>query len=350
VSQTPTRPTRRRGDRRLGLFLAAVLIAAVAGGGLALKDNRATGPDSTGNPLVLRIGGPTGAVAAAATKLVGPPETLFAPPAGPGYGIAPAPAAERLDFRFAKKAPRSGLLWDIDTGQVLWSRDPERVLAIASVTKMMTALLVADHSLPYERVKITKQALAYTGSGVGVLPKKKTVRLETLLYGLLLPSGNDAAIALAQHVAGTVPRFVAMMNARAKELGLRCTHYYSPSGIDNRDSSCAADLARLTREVLARPRLARIVASRNAVLPFPIKGGKLYLSNNNTLMRQDYPGVDGVKTGFTDKAGHCLVASVRRHGVRLGMVLLHSPDTALQGKILFGRGFAAVARARAKAG
>jgi D-alanyl-D-alanine carboxypeptidase (penicillin-binding protein 5/6) len=326
----------------------AAALAAAGGGYLALSDDGASAPAGTADPLILRIGGPAGTAAARATALVGPADTLFATPAGPGYGVDPAPGPERLRFAFEKHAPRSALVWDIDTGRVLWSLRPQRVLAIASVTKMMTALLTVEHAQPFERVKITKQALAYTGSGVGVLPKKKTVRLETLLYGLLLPSGNDAAIALAQHVAGTVPRFVVLMNARARQLGLRCTSFHSPSGIDDRDSSCAADLARLAREVLNHRRLAKIVASRNAVLPFPIKGGKLYLSNNNTLMRRRYLGVDGVKTGFTDKAGHCLVASVRRHGVRLGIVLLHSPDTALQGRILFGRAFRKLLRARAR--
>lgn len=339
---------RRHGKRRLAAS-AGLLTAAIAGGGaLALHgdstDNASARP---AEPLVVRVDGPTGAAAAAqATPLVGPPDFVSAPPAGPGYAIDPAPKRERLDFTFKKSAPRSALVWDIDTGKVLWSRSPGRVLAIASVTKMMTALLTVDHARPYERVKITKEALAYQGSGVGVLPKKKSVRLETLLYGLMLPSGNDAAIALAQHVGATVPRFVAMMNERAAELGLRCTKFYSPSGIDDRDSSCASDLARITREVLYRPRLAKIVASRKAVLPFPIEGGKLYLYNNNTLMRRGYPGVDGVKTGYTDKAGHCLVASARRNGVRLGIVLLHSPDTALQGKILFGRGFRSVGASR----
>jgi D-alanyl-D-alanine carboxypeptidase (penicillin-binding protein 5/6) len=333
----------RPAHRSAAALAVALVLAAVAAVVLSRRDDDAGASRSLG-PLVVQIGGPRGAAAARETPLVGPPGTLSSPLAGPGYAVDLAPADERLSFAFEKKPPRSALLWDIDTGEVLWSRNPRSVLAIASVTKMMTALIAAEHSQPFERVKITKEALAYQGSGVGLLPKKKTVRLETLLYGLLLPSGNDAAIALAQHVAGTVPRFVAMMNARARRLGLRCTRYHSPSGIDDRDSSCAEDLARLAHEVLENPRLARIVAARNATLPFPIKGGKLYLSNNNTLMRRGYRGVDGVKTGYTDRAGHCIVASAHRGGVRLGVVLLHSPDTALQGKILLARGFRSVLR------
>src|SRR5205807_8839637 len=102
----------------------------------------------------------------------------------------------------------SGMLFDVRTGAVLWQRAPDRELEIASLTKMMTALVVVEHSRPSERVLITRAATRYSGSGVGLLPRGKRVPLLALLYGLLLPSGNDAAIALAQHVAGTQQRFV----------------------------------------------------------------------------------------------------------------------------------------------
>jgi serine-type D-Ala-D-Ala carboxypeptidase (penicillin-binding protein 5/6) len=162
-----------------------------------------------------------------------------------------------------------------------------------------------------------------------------------MLYGLLLPSGNDAAIALAQRISGTVPRFVESMNARARDLGLTCTRFSSPSGIvDAGNHSCAIDLAVIARALLDRPRLARIVRHRRIVLPFPIKGGKLYLFNNNPLLRLGYAGTIGVKTGFTVAAGRCLVAAVRRNGRRLGVVLLHSPDPARQARKLLNRGFA----------
>src|SRR3954449_10360069 len=129
--------------------------------------------------------------------------------------------------------PRSGLLFDLDTGRVLWRHEPERVLPIASLTKMMTALVVVDRAPPEAKVRVTKEALAYKGSGVGVLPRGKRVKLETMLNGLLLPSGNDAAIALSQRVAGTERHFVSLMNARAQDMGLRCTHYTSPDGFQD---------------------------------------------------------------------------------------------------------------------
>ena len=187
--------------------------------------------------------------------------------------------------------------------------------------------------------------LRYSGSGVGVLPLHKRVRLETLLNGLMLPSGNDAAIALALRVAGTQRRFVELMNERARQLQMQCTLFSSPSGIkDAGNHSCASDLARMAMLILRTPRLARIVRRRQAVLPFPIKGGRIYLYNNNPLIRQGYPGVTGVKTGYTVAAGRCLVASARRHGVRLGVVLLRSPDPADQARKLLDAGFRAAAR------
>src|SRR6266536_1269236 len=241
-----------------------------------------------------------------------------------------------------KHPPRSGLLFDLDTGKVLWRRLPERVLPIASLTKMMTALIVVDRGAPDDKVRVTKEALAYKGSGIGLLPKGKRVKLETLLNGLLLPSGNDAAIALAQRVSGTVAGFVARMNERAADLGLTCTRFSSPDGfVDAGNHSCAVDLAELARAVLDQPRLARIVRRRRAVMPFPIKGGRIYLFNNNPLLRTGYPGTIGIKTGFTDAAGRCLVAAARRNGRRLGVVLLHSPDPGKQATQLLNRAFAA---------
>jgi D-alanyl-D-alanine carboxypeptidase len=300
------------------LALLALLAAVLLGCG---RTDRAASPAGAGRPLQVA----NGPVA----------ET-------PG----PRPLAVKLErshdpvhIRFGHQ-PRSGLLFDLDTGEVLWRRLPERVLPIASLTKMMTALVVVGREPPRAMVRVTKEALAYKGSAVGVLPRGKRIKLETMLNGLLLPSGNDAAIALAQRVSGTVRNFVALMNAHANDMGLGCTHYTSPDGFqDAGNHSCAVDLAAEARAVLDQRRLARIVGRRRAVLPFPIKGGRIYLFNNNPLLRTGYPGTIGVKTGFTDRAGRCLVAAATRHGRRLGVVLLHSPDPGAQAVKLLDRGF-----------
>ncbi|HZE06415.1 MAG TPA: hypothetical protein VE127_14390 [Solirubrobacteraceae bacterium] len=255
------------------------------------------------------------------------------------YGIAPAPAREQVAVKL-KLPLRSGLLFDVHTGQVLWAKHPSRALPIASLTKMMTALVVAGRAKPSDRVLITKDALHYTGSGVGLLPRNKRVSLVSLLYGLLLPSGNDAAIALADHVAGNQRHFIALMNQKAHALGLRCTHFSTVSGIvDRGNHSCAQDLALIAHLVLEQPLLSKVVATRSVVLPFPIKGGKLYLYNNNPLLLLRYPGADGVKTGYTDAAGQCLVAAARRGQRWLGVVLLHSADTSTEAQRLLNAGF-----------
>jgi serine-type D-Ala-D-Ala carboxypeptidase (penicillin-binding protein 5/6) len=273
------------------------------------------------------------------------------PTAGPAAlgsaGTAPSPLAVRLDdpddvvrYEF-RHPPSAGLLFDLNTGRVLWRRNASRVLPIASLTKMMTAVLVAERIPRRGRVRITPETLRYRGSGVGLLPRGKLIPVQTMLHGLLLVSGNDAAIALAQRAAGgSVHRFVRLMNRRARAMGLACTRFSSPSGIrDAGNHSCAGDLAAMARAVLRTPRLARIVRQRSAVLPFPIKGGKLYLYNTNPLLRTGYRGVTGVKTGYTIAAGRCLVASARRGARRLGVVLLHSPDPGRQAARLLDRGF-----------
>ena len=323
------RPPRRRprGLRRRAVqALVVLIVAAVAL--LAVMVSRTQGPATI-----------------ALSRPVIP--VVHAKPAPPrpqrgSYGIAPAPPAEQVTVKL-KLRLRSGLLFDVNTGQVLWQRNSAQSLPIASLTKMMTALLASAQAKPGERVLITRDALHYTGSGVGLLPRGKRVSLTALLYGLLLPSGNDAAIALADHVARTQSRFVALMNRKAQQLGLRCTHFTTVSGIVDRGNySCAQDLALIAHLVLRQPLLARIVASRSAILPFPIKGGKLYLYNNNPLLILRYPGADGVKTGFTDAAGSCLVATARRGRTWLGVVLLHSANSWGQAEQLLNAGCAKV--------
>jgi D-alanyl-D-alanine carboxypeptidase len=253
-----------------------------------------------------------------------------------------APQRDPLAIRF-RHPPRAGLLFDLRSGRVLWQRNPLLRLRVASLDKMMTALLVVRAAPPRAHVLVTKEAVEAGGSKVGVLPRGRYVPLESMLYGLLLPSGNDAAVALAQRVAGSVGAFVSRMNSEAARLGLGCTRYSSPSGyLDEDNFSCPADLAELARVDLAQPRLARIVRAPSAVLPFPIKGGKLYLYNNNPLLIYRYPGLTGLKTGYTNASGRCLVATAERHGVRLGVVLLHSPAPASQARQLLDLGFARV--------
>ena len=209
--------------------------------------------------------------------------------------------------------PRAGVLVDLGSGRVLWSRDARTPMPIASLTKMMTALLVVEHTAPHSRVLVTREAIDQQGSKVGLLPLGRRVPVRALLAGLLLPSGNDAAIALAQHVAGSVTRFVALMNARAAALGMACTRYAFPSGfVDTDNYSCADDLAELASVDIGEPRIEELSRQATVAVPFPIKGGKLFVTNNNPLVLAHYPGITGLKTGWTIAAGECLVVTARR--------------------------------------
>jgi D-alanyl-D-alanine carboxypeptidase (penicillin-binding protein 5/6) len=256
----------------------------------------------------------------------------------PGISLS-GPNAFEVKFKSGK--PRAALVFDLKTGRVLYKRQPLKRLPIASLTKIMTALIVVDETRPRDRARITKAALAYSGSGVGVLPKGKKVPVEGLLAGLLLPSGNDAAIALADHVSGNERRFVQTMNRRAQKLGLRCTRFASAHGLEPGNRSCVADLAALARLAMKEPRIRRLVRNKQVAVRFPIKGGRLFVNSTNPLLRTGYRGTIGLKTGSTDEAGHCFVAIVRRGRRELGVVLLHSPDTGRQARQLFDAAFRA---------
>ncbi|MFL5826543.1 MAG: D-alanyl-D-alanine carboxypeptidase family protein [Thermoleophilaceae bacterium] len=260
------------------------------------------------------------------------------PPPVPGSPYAVALEAAdvfRLSFH---QPPRAGLVFDLRSGRVLWRLHPYRRLPIASLTKIMTALVVTGHTTPREKARVTKAALDYSGSGVGLLPKGRHVTVWSLMNGLLLPSGNDAALALADHVGGSERGFVRLMNSTARRMGLRCTHYVSPHGLEPGNRSCAADLAAMARAAMRKSEIARIVGRRQNVVRFPIKGGRLYLNTTNPLIRSGYVGTIGLKTGDTDEAGHCFVGVVRRGGRTLGVVLLHSPNVLAQSKKLLSKG------------
>ena len=241
-------------------------------------------------------------------------------------------------LRFAKP-PRAGILVDTGTGEVLWRHRARTRFPMASLTKIMTALLVTERASPDERVRITPAVLRYSGSGVGVLPKGRRVRLETLLNGLMIVSGNDAAIALATHVSGSERSFVRLMNRRAKALGLRCTHFASSHGLENGNRSCARDLAVLARLAVRNRRIMRVARRRQVSLPFPIKGRRLFLSAHNPLFRARYRGARGLKTGYTEAAGRCFVGVARRRGRTLAVVLLGSPNPQAHSPRILDLGF-----------
>jgi D-alanyl-D-alanine carboxypeptidase len=330
----PGQPGRRRRPRAAVVVALALALAAAAAVFLLARSSGGAGRARA-----------HASVPAPRERAPAPPPPALSPtglPLGrPRFALSGLGAAARDPVAIPfHHPPRAGLLFDLDDGRVLWQRNPVTRAPIASLTKMMTVLLAVQSGHPDARVLVTREAIDTDGSKVGVLPLGRHVRFETMLYGLMLPSGNDAAVALAQNLAGSVARFVARMNSAAAKLGLGCTRFASPSGyIDHQNFSCAADLAELAHLDLAEPRIARIARTSSAVLPFPIKGGKLYLYNNNPLLRFGYPGTTGLKTGYTVASGRCLVATAQRRGVRLGVVLLDSPDPATQARKLLDDAF-----------
>lgn len=309
------------------LLLVAILIVAAA-----LVLSWAAWPGAAGKPVRSGLDIPAGAE--------GDGGAAGADLAAEGRGSIELEGADRVRMPFGRP-PRAGMLFDLESGEVLWRRGAEARVPIASLTKIMTALLVTERSRPRSPVEIPRSVLEVEGSAIGLQTRGKRVRHDSLLNGMLLQSGNDAAIALADHRAGSERRFVRLMNRRARALGLRCTHYVSPHGLEAGNVSCPADLAALARLAMRKRRIARIVRKRRAVVPFPIRERRLHLNTTNPLLIGRYPGTIGLKTGFTRRAGRNLVAVVRRGDRTLGVVLLRSPDPASQAKKLFGAGLRA---------
>jgi len=238
-----------------------------------------------------------------------------------------------------KISARSAILVDADSGKVLWGRYIHRRLHIASTTKIMTALVAMDRLGPRSVVTVDKAVRRIPPITEGLRPGER-VEAWKLFYGLLLYSGNDDALALAVAAGGTRSRFVALMNEKARALGLRESHFRSPSGLLDRDNySTAWDMAALTRYALWNSRFRAVVRTRIKRVPWskPI-GQKIYVNKNHLLGA--YPGADGVKTGWTTLAKHCLVASAHRDGVHLIAVILGSNDSYKDVRKLLDFGFA----------
>jgi D-alanyl-D-alanine carboxypeptidase len=220
---------------------------------------------------------------------------------------------------------RAAMLVDLDDGKVLYSKNPDEPLPMASTTKITTAAVVLQHAHLSAMVR-TSRAAATIGESTMSLRQGEVLSVKDLLYGMLLNSGNDAAIALAEYVGGTQARFVGMMNALARELHMRHTHYATPHGLDAPGHyTSARDLATITMYALRDPTFRRIVRTEYYHIPKTKHNFEHYLGNINKALYW-YPGVDGVKPGDTDRAGLCLVVSARRNGHHVLAVLLHTPN------------------------
>jgi D-alanyl-D-alanine carboxypeptidase len=236
---------------------------------------------------------------------------------------------------------RSAILVDASSGRVLWQLHPHARRHVASTTKIMTALLALRKLGPHDIVTVDKSVPRVPLVREGLRAGEK-VEAWKLFYAMLLYSGNDDALALAIAAGGTKWHFVHEMNVEARILGLRDTHFVSPSGVvDVGNYSSAWDLAALTRVAMRKPRFRHIVRTRIKHVKWNAPTfAKIYVNNNRLLGL--YPGANGVKTGYTHKAGPCLVASATRGGKSLIAVVLDSPDMYRDAKRLLDFGFAAI--------
>ena len=219
----------------------------------------------------------------------------------------------------------SAILMDAHSGLVLWEKNAHERMGMASTTKIMTALTVLRLSSPEDTVAVSDSAIGIEGSSI-YLCKGEKMTVEQLLYGLLLASANDAAVALAIHCSGSVDAFAEQMNAVAQDLGLENTHFTNPHGLYDEDHyTTSHELAIITREALGIPLLAKIFATTKATIPFCGKSDERLVVNHNKMLKS-YDGAIGVKTGFTKKTGRCLVSAAERNGLTLISVTLNAPD------------------------
>lgn len=222
---------------------------------------------------------------------------------------------------------KSSIVIDALSGDVIFEKNADERVPMASTTKIMTALIALEQENIDEEFTVDAEAIKVEGSSMG-LQEGDRVTLRTLAYGMLLPSGNDAANAAACRISGSVESFVELMNSYAAELGLADTHFVTPSGLDDHTDehySTARDMAKLAAYAMQNEDFREICGKKTASVEFGDPPHTRWLTNTNRLLTM-YEGVTGIKTGFTDKAGRCLVSACEKNGARLICVTLNDKN------------------------
>lgn len=224
-----------------------------------------------------------------------------------------------LSFKVDALSAQNAVLMDAQTGRLLYEKNADDRALIASTTKIMTALVVCEQCNVLDRMRIPREAVGIEGSSM-YLQEGEVLTIQDLLYGLMLHSGNDAAVALAIYCGGTVEGFAELMNDKARSLGLTGTHFENPNGLDSPGHySTARDMALLAAYAMENPIFAQIVSTK------AVTAGRRSLRNHNKLLWR-LEGAEGIKTGFTKAAGRILVSSVMRKGRRLVAVTMNAPN------------------------
>jgi D-alanyl-D-alanine carboxypeptidase (penicillin-binding protein 5/6) len=299
-----------------------VAVTVLSGGTAGCSISSAAVPQPTAKPAPAATDRPPAAAALATPA----PSATPSRPAGPQLRVAGAPHGVKA---------KGALLADAATGQVLWTRDPTTPRPMASVTKVMTALLVLESGRLSEKIRVPKAAFKYAwkygGETAGLHPGDLLTARE-LLAALLLPSGADAAYTLAAAFGPGLSTFVARMNAAAAQMGLRDTHFASPDGLpyptETSTYSTPYDLVQLGLAAMRFPAFRSIV-DREFYHLSKGPGHHQYWWDNTNALIGTYPGATGIKDGYTDTAGHCLLFEAVRHGRALIGVVLGSPATGV---------------------
>ena len=244
----------------------------------------------------------------------------------PSAGWGTAPASAQPTGQVPEVSAQGVVVWDDRADRALYTKNPHERFAPASITKIMTAIVAIERGDLDEIVSIqidAEELAARTDSTTMRLYPGERLSLRNLLYGLMLPSGNDAAIEIARHIGGSEPAFVDLMNAKAEQLGMVNSRYMNPHGLDEDGHyTTAHDMTLLGRYAMQNPVFAEIVGTRARVF-YGYDGRKLYqLGNLDRLVGRD--GYEGIKIGFTENALSTYVGSVRRNGRRLYVTLLRS--------------------------
>lgn len=236
------------------------------------------------------------------------------------------------------ESARSAILIEADTGRVLYEKNAHEALPMASTTKIMTALLALENGDLDETVAAGPNAYGVPGTSIYLSPGEE-LTLRDMLLGLMLASGNDASVAIAEHVGGTVEDFCRMMTERAEEIGCENTVFTTPHGLPAAGHhTTARDIVLIAREAMKLPAFREIVSTQRAEIPWAGHEYSRVLTNKNRLL-SSYPGAAGVKTGYTKAAGRCLVFAAERDGLRLIGAVLNCPDWFDAAESLLDAGF-----------
>jgi len=226
---------------------------------------------------------------------------------------------------FPDNSAEGAILIDVETGRILYEKKPDKQLGIASLTKIMTAIIALENGDLKEMVKTSSNAFGVEGSSI-YLKNGEELTLEDMLYGLMLRSGNDAAVAIAEHIGGSIEGFAYLMNEKAIYLGMSNSHFMNPHGLDHPDHySTPKDMAILTAYALKNPTFKEIVSTKVKTAPVQGENWNRKWYNKNKLLSL-YQWADGVKTGYTKLAKRCLASSATKNNFQLAAITLNAPN------------------------